>query len=48
MPSSSNCAARDAVPLQVREYRRMLVKEHEDLYQAAISDTNKTMCDCAF
>lgn len=29
---------------QVREYRRMLVKEHEDLYEAAISDTNKSMC----
>jgi hypothetical protein len=29
---------------QVREYRRMLVKEHEELYEAAISDTNKSMC----
>ena len=25
----------------------MLVKEHEDLYQAAISDTNKSMCGSA-
>ena len=29
---------------QVREYRKMLVKEHEDLYAAAIVDANKSMC----
>ena len=29
--------------VQVREYRRMLVKEHEELYQGAIADTNKSM-----